>query len=219
MPRLIKNPRNLWGSTTELSRLEVQRTDLWTLDLERAIRGLSDAGAFSLGFPSYELQLVSVALPTLSVKADEFRRESRPIFMPSFDEAAGPVRVSFRVDSSGGGVEAASYSSNLIRFLFAWRSVVRSGRYPFTKDEEFDEDENFTDDSYKIPYRYPLRLKFGRGSSDGTQLDAAQQFELRGAWLSSIQLDEVSYTGIPQAVQAVCQFYVEDIVEHIATAP
>lgn len=223
MPRLTKDPLNLWGRPTlnGAPGLELQRSDLWVLNLDTAIQGLTRINAYSGGFDTSTLQVASVGLPTLSVKADEFRRDSRPVLMPGFDEAVSPVKMAFNLDAAGAGKQWNDfYSSNLYHFISTWLNVTRSGRNAISLGDQAELGEsNFMDENYRVPYRYNLLLKFGRGNSDGSTLEVSTQYELRSAWPISMQLSEVSYDK-PGHVQLVCQFGVSEVVQYVPpTAP
>lgn len=224
MPRLTKDPLNLWGRPTlnGAPGLELQRSDLWVLNLDTAIQGLSRISAYSGGFDTATLQVASVSLPPLSIKADEFRRDSRPVLMPGFDEAVSPVKLTFNLDAAGAGKQWHDfYSSNLYHFISTWLRVTRSGRNSISLSEQDEPGEsgNFMDENYRVPYRYNLLLKFGRGSADGALLEVSTQYELRSAWPISMQLSEVSYDKSDH-VQLVCQFGVSEVVQYVPpTAP
>lgn len=203
----IKHQQNLWGSPS--SGYDAQRSDLWQLDLRHAVSALQEQKVFSRGFEDSALFTVSVSLPQLGVKGVEIRRESKPYFMPDFDEAVGMTKVTFLLDA-GDNQDGHSlvYSSDIYKFLDAWRKMVRAGRGQMSFETEV-----LLDQSYRVNFRYDLVLKFLRATDDDSELETGVALLLKKAWLANFQVPDLTYKGSASTVEIAANFYQEDIVD------
>jgi hypothetical protein len=156
--RVIQFQRNPWASQAGLGGEEPQRSDLWVVDLSSVIRGISTVLNTNIPpIPSYFAQ--SVTIPERRVKAEEFRRDSRPYNMPSFDEAPEQARIVFTLDAAESGRSSRIYS-----LLDKWRSVVRAGRGAMSK--EFVPRLN---DNYRIDFQYNVTVMLLKGGQASIQ--------------------------------------------------
>jgi hypothetical protein len=150
--RVVQNQRNPWGAQAGLGGEEAQRSDLWIVDLSSPLRGISAQLNVNMPpIPSYFAQ--SVSLPELRVKADQFRRDSRPYNMPGFDDPPDPVKINFILDAAEDGVSSRIYS-----VMDAWRSLVRAGRGAMSKESTVVLNEN-----YRIDFQYNINLLLLKG--------------------------------------------------------
>lgn len=154
MARVIQNQRNPWGAQAGLGGEEPQRADLWVVDMSSPLRGISAQLNVDLPpIPSYFAQ--SVSLPELRVKADQFRRDSRPYNMPAFDDPPDPVKIVFMLDAAESGVSSRIYS-----LLDAWRCLVRAGRGQMSKEIDINLNEN-----YRIDFQYNIAVMLLKGGA------------------------------------------------------
>lgn len=149
MARDINNQKNPWGTQ---GGLEPQRADLWVVDISSAIRSIRTVLSLPLpDIPSFYAQ--SVALPELVVKPEQYRRDSRPYNMPSFDDALQPVRVTFLVDSNDD-----EQSSDIYLVLDAWRTIVRAGRGAMGTERHI-----ILNDNYRIDFAFNMHVALVKG--------------------------------------------------------
>jgi hypothetical protein len=152
--RVIQNQRNPWGAQAGLGGEEPQRSDLWVIDLSSPLRGISTQLDVNLSpIPSYFAQ--SVSIPELRVKADQFRRDSRPYNMPTFDDPPDAVKINFILDASEKGVASRIYA-----LLDAWRSLVRAGRGAMSKEVTVVLNEN-----YRIDFQFNINVMLLKGGN------------------------------------------------------
>lgn len=166
MPRLINlaDHKNLWGATTDAG-LEPQRSDLWLVDLTELVNGLNAQKIFQrlklADVPQFFPQFVqSVTLPEQKMKAEQFRRDSVPYNMPSWDEPLDPVKIVFLMDTNNNPNQ-----SRVTSVLQAWQAVCRAGRG--------DRSTLYVERDFAIPlnanlrydYTFPIRVAQLRGGS------------------------------------------------------
>jgi hypothetical protein len=214
--RVIAQQSNPWVvSAPDGGGLDPQRTDLWGINMKQASDGLSSMlGQSVLDIPTYYAQ--SLQWPELKIKADEFRRDSRPYNMPGFDEALDPVKITFIMD-------AAPNSSRIYWFLDRWRQVLRAGRGAMSNENTIVLNSN-----YRIDYAFNLNVFLYHGSRgsitnvlDGQQegpvtvdndLQLVGSYTLVNAWLGGFKIGDVSHLDTRvQTIEAT--FYVEDIYD------
>jgi hypothetical protein len=216
---------NPWGVA---GGLEVQRSDLWSIDLSEVVNGLANldtfnqAGGLVLSDASRLLNIVeffpcSVTLPDLVVTPMPTRRDSRPYYLPGDDEPPGNVRVVFIHDVAT-SAEGDIYNSQIYTLLSLWRSVTRAGRGAMSGEAEFVLDASFK----APPYRFdiPINLNSGENPNSiddptstqlGLQLSA--RYVLKNAWLSMLHLGELSYEGEARAYKIDTHIMPEDILQ------
>lgn len=169
MARVIQNQRNPWGAQAGLGGEEPQRSDLWVVDLTSVLRGITTALNVTLPpIPAYFAQ--SVSIPELRVKADSYRRDSRPYNMPTWDEPLDPVKISFILDAALPG-----YASRIYNVLDRWRSLVRAGRGSMSKEAV-----PVLNNNYRIDFQFNVTVMLLRGghaaiNSALSQTDALAQ--------------------------------------------
>lgn len=96
----------------------------------------------------------SVKLPTVKVKADEFKRDSRPYMMPGFDEPLTEIGITFLMDSP-----VDSTTSKVYRFLEMWRAFVRAGRGAMGNERSVSQ----LGVNFRVNFRFPAVIYFLRG--------------------------------------------------------
>lgn len=154
MARVINQQTNPWGAMVVEGGQEPQRSDLWVVDFSSAVAGISaQLQAFTPSIPAFVAQ--SVALPEMRVRADAFRRDSRPYNMPVFDDPLDAVRIVFTLQ-----VGSDSASAPIYRFLDQWRAVVRAGRGGMGKEPWI----NLNSD-YRINFAFNVNVILLKGAS------------------------------------------------------
>jgi hypothetical protein len=198
MAHNISNQKNPWGTQRAEGGLEPQRADLWIVDIDSAVRKIRRV----LSLPLPEIQYFyaqSVALPELVVRPDQFRRDSRPYNMPSFDEPLQPVRITFLVDNTDD-----EQSSDIYTVLDAWRTVVRAGRGAMSSERQVFLNENFRIDfAFNI---YVMLVKGGHALIETTTAKAKTKSALTSQQpsgpLFSIRRDPSALNQIPTPLNA-----------------
>lgn len=157
----IFDQKNIWGAQ---GGLDAQRADLWKVDFLQAVKGINEQ--IYSGDVATTLQpisstvepyyVASVTMPTMKVKSEEVRRDSRPYMMPSFDEPLSEIKVVFIVDTPKSGPTTKIY-----RFLEAWRAFVRAGRGGMSNEHEVSLGKD-----YKVIFRFPVTIVLLRGNSN-----------------------------------------------------
>jgi hypothetical protein len=159
MPR-ISNILNPWGKQ---SRTNLQRSDLWQVDLSAVTQGIRDAFERS-GLPAECPEIppyfgASVNLPELKVTHSAVRRDSRSYLMPSWDEAVEAVRMTFRVDDGQfGTTDSNAIGSAICRVFEYWRRLVRAGRGAVGGEPQLA-----LNTDYRFDYAFPVYLRLLRG--------------------------------------------------------
>lgn len=166
MARIIQDQKNVWGAQ---GGPEPQRSDLWQVDFDNASTAL-----FSLPFALERLNSTAVhfapfrisrfyaqslALPSLAIRPQAIRRDSRPYQTPSWDEPLDSIRMTFILDTAKPGNTADPYQSEIYALFDLWRAVVRAGRGAFSNEPAFTLDAN-----YRVNYAYDVNLLFLKGS-------------------------------------------------------
>ncbi len=152
MARVIQNQRNPWGAQAGLGGEEPQRSDLWVVDMTSVLRGITTQLSIDLPpIPAYFAQ--SISIPELRVKADAFRRDSRPYNMPTWDDPLDPVKITFVLDAALPG-----YASRIYNVLDRWRSLVRAGRGSMSKEVM-----PVLNNNYRIDFQFNITVMLLRG--------------------------------------------------------
>ena len=197
----VKDQDNLWGKV-----LEPQRADLWKLDFSSVLIGLKEqlASGGIFEFPVH-YYATKITLPRLGVKPEEFQEGSCRFLYPGADEALGETKIDF-VHDIGTSATNGIYQSKVVRVLEAWRSVVRSGRQPFSSEPLPKLNENFKSISaFDVPVW--LLKGGGRVQDDGdgatalsiaklasTDMEVSAVYTLVKMWLANYQINEVGNT-------------------------
>lgn len=117
---------NLWGKAAD-NGLEPQRSDLWMVSFDVAIKGIQAAySSPEVTTPTILPQYVrKVTLPENRLRTEAIRRGSIPFQTPSWDEPLDAVKVQFLLvqDSSDSEHESVTLS-----FLNQWLQLTRAGR-------------------------------------------------------------------------------------------
>ena len=218
------NPKNTWGSP---GGKDVQRSDLWVLDMRQVIRGLN----FDLNYLSSYTYASSVTMPELSVAADQSRQDSRNYSRPGFDNAPGPVKVVFVHDSN-----AALGYARMYDLLNQWRNRVRAGRGAvvsgnFAPEIDIDAFANFN-----VPILFDVTIYMLQGAvppgeitpggvdwanfeswdvdqrffTQEPDFDVSTTYVLKNAWLAGFGVSELSY-GQSHGVEITANLQCDDI--------
>ena len=177
----IFNQKNVWGSQGQINP---QRSDLWLVDFTQVIRGINTqiekkeiVTSIQPLEPTVEPYYVSsVSMPVMRVKADEFRRDSKPYMMPGFDEALPEIRIVFVMEAPKTG-----NTSKVYRFLEVWRAFVRAGRGAMGNELTVGLGVRYT-----APARFPVTITLLRGNANPK--------------ISAVSID---MSGVNQALAAV----------------
>lgn len=184
------NNANTWGTA---AGLDVQRTDLWYLDLSPVLRYLISLGAPLLSvsgvsiesMPSVEVCNSCAAIwspPATVVAADSYSAGGTvPRAFPGYAQALESSRISCRVDDSPG-------VSKVDALFIAWRALVRTGRIGAPNEPAF----LLQTASFKPVYKFDLTVQLLGGAESGTGNVTAGQYVLRGAWPVSKQHDAIN---------------------------
>lgn len=151
----------MWGSQGQINP---QRGDLWIVDFSQVVRGINiqiseslvdtDIPALTSAVEPYYIS--SVSMPTMKVKADEFRRDSKPYMMPGFDEPLSEIKVVFVMEAPKTGE-----TSKVYRFLEVWRAFVRAGRGPMGNELTVGLGKRYT-----ALARFPVSITLLRGNAN-----------------------------------------------------
>lgn len=152
----------MWGAQ---GGINPQRADLWWIDFSQVVNGLNgqlnrsgivhDLDRFGGDIEAHYVS--SVKMPTVKVKADEFRRDSRPYMMPGFDEPLSEIGVSFIMESP------VSYStSKVYQFLEMWRAFVRAGRGAMGAEKSIKQ----LGTNFRVDFRFPVTIILLRGNAN-----------------------------------------------------
>jgi hypothetical protein len=116
------------------------------------LRGITTQLSIDLPpIPAYFAQ--SISIPELRVKADAFRRDSRPYNMPTWDDPLDPVKITFVLDAALPG-----YASRIYNVLDRWRSLVRAGRGSMSKEVM-----PVLNNNYRIDFQFNITVMLLRG--------------------------------------------------------
>lgn len=123
----------------------------------------------------------SVSMPTLKVKNEEFKRDSRANMMPTADESLSEIKIKFLFDAQKDG------KSKVLRFLAMWTALVRAGRGQYGSELHVPElDENF-----RMPCAFTFPIYLLNGASEMTF----------GSLEKSLQSLSNEYYGVMENVQ------------------
>lgn len=161
----IFNQKNVWGAQ---GGLDAQRSDLWQIDFTQVVRGINDQirnGPNSkTAVVETQIQPItstvepyyisSVSMPTLKVKAEEYRRDSRPYMMPGFDESLPEIKVVFILETPTQVARSKVYT-----FLDTWRAFVRAGRGALGNERTVTLNQYF-----KVGFKFPVSIILFRGN-------------------------------------------------------
>lgn len=183
---------NVWGTQTGP---EVQRSDLWAIDLGV----IETALGTSLSDDNGAIFACSIDLPSLRINPEVIRAESRPKIWPGMDVPLEEVRITFFHDVSS-SKKGDIYESRVYRFLTNWRSLARSGR-----DNAPPLDNNFS-----AIFKFDINVlllhgvaideieRLGSANADDPDinkyLEVTAAYTIVGAWPASIKIDDLSYT-------------------------
>lgn len=157
----VFNQKNVWGSQ---GGINPQRSDFWLVDFTQVINGIN--GQIYEGDIETDIQplpgrvepyyIASVSMPTMKVKGEEVKRDSKPFWMPSYDEAMTEIKVVFILDTPTNAT-----TSKVYQFLDTWRAFVRAGRGAMGNEKTVSLNSNFT-----ISFRFPVAITLLRGSDN-----------------------------------------------------
>ena len=175
--------KNLWGSP---GGLEVQRKDLWFIDLTNVAKGLNFD---RLKYPYAMAQ--SVSSFEWNMDMDAIRRDSVPHNMPGWDRPPSPIRVTFLYD----------IGSSIIDLLHRWRHIIRIGRGPLSSEVALVT-EDLENDLGVYSFDVPIRLLKGVESTayslisetlvDVNSFQVTRSFTIIKAWVQTLSLGDLN---------------------------
>ncbi len=139
--RKFSSQRNVWGHQGPTDIIpDPQRSDLWQVDFRNTINQIVTVLNQGRLLPIQPFEAQSVVLPDLRTRSESVPRDSRPFQMPSMDEPLEAIRMTFVMNSD------QQNSSNLLRVLSGWRTLVRAGRGGMSAETSYALNDNFTVD-------------------------------------------------------------------------
>jgi len=129
----------------------------------------------------------SVKMPTLKVKGEEFKRDSRPYMMPGFDEALSEISVTFVMDTPVNATVSKVY-----RFLETWRAFVRAGRGAMGDEKSVWQ----LGAKYRAEFRYPVTISLLRGN---VKPEISNLSDLNSAYSKNLDSLQEQLVGLTEA--------------------
>jgi hypothetical protein len=233
----IFEQKNVWGSQ---GGLNPQRADLWFVDFTQVLRGINaqlpntdntmvvlplatlvspfyvTTALAPLGSRVEPYYVASVSLPSLGIKAEEIRRDSRPYMMPGFDDPLSEIKVVFILESP-----VSTKNSKIYQFLDTWRAFTRAGRGAMGNEKTVTLNSRFT-----VVFRFPVSITLLRGNANPTiqtlavanaQLPVSNDVEdcgvwqLENMWLSRFRATDLDYSKGNEIVRIEATFYADNI--------
>ena len=166
--------QNLWGKVG--SSLDIQRSDLWYLDLTDVTNKISKPSSYGPGSSligsawwAYE-----VTLPQRAFNTEQIRTGTISKVYPVEDLSCGTMTVKFRLDSSRAG------GSKVFSLLSAWFTASDLGNV-------YGNTPLLTSATQKPVYRADLRIVAMRGTAKAaTDLNPAMSWKAYDCWVSSL---------------------------------
>jgi hypothetical protein len=127
----VLNATNPWG---KIGGIEPQRSDLWTLDLEQALKSLRGSFGEQFSLPdanTTKFYARSVTYPETKIAPYESKKHSVPLQYPGMDEPLGEIRVDFIIDAGqvdSSGTFIAQANSRILNLIRLWHEAARVGR-------------------------------------------------------------------------------------------
>jgi len=202
---------NTWGKSG--GTIDLQRTDLYILDLSQVINYLKDLGNSDLTptwadafndltplWPTLNQETMywakSVSIPTQTTEAVVFKQDGVQNRMPGMDMPAGEMHVEFYMDSCSVG------GSKVLATLLGWerlRSAGQFNRYMAAPLLRTADDQP--------QFMFNLAVVMLQGSIDGKTLEPGTCWQLYDCWLQEVQTGEFSYSnsGENQVIKATIQ--------------
>ena len=225
--------QNPWGRSAS-PQFEVQRKDLWAVDLSQAFGGIKQyvTSEFSDGFVNSDFLAYcaqSVTFPDALTRAKVYNGIASPINLPDHDDALGAINITFIVDADAKSRNVSAAHA----FLEAWRMVVRQGRGGLTggglASGASERVPALTAaNNYRIPFQWNIPVVLYKGltvnpgfvysSIANTSLPSTNRYTLVDAWLSGYQISELSYDG-GNAIHTIrATFYAQAVLSSPALA-
>ena len=227
----VVNVRNIWGTAVNpiagapasLRSHDIQRNDLWQLDLSGVVARLKAqllevVQPISFGRVTEIVQSLpvpnettyyaqSLDLPELKMDTPTIMRDTLPYLTPGQDQVPGNVRVVFLVDA---GAPTPTQGAQLLNLLFVWRAAVRAGRGSFEGGFEDQDDYELAwgladanPGSLQSDFRFDVPVSLLRGGSTvgrnamgrPNMMEVASSLKIKQMWLFSIQPSTLQYSS------------------------
>lgn len=238
----IIRQKNPWGRP---GGLEIQRADLWVLDLEpvrefiiqrNRAAGVSQSLPYDTRFYARQVQLPEDRMDTKVVM-----RGSNRYHMPDYDQPLGEIRVEFIHDAPAAVFPQEVMittppeempGSLIFRVIYAWREMARVARgertSPSTDVVELDLAPMRINERGPLTYRFDIDCHLLRGSieqfvameneEDRRELKTASLYRLHRAWCAGVQLGTLNYQG-SELMTLSASLFAEAIVPITPTFP
>lgn len=199
---------NIWGAS---GGRDVQRSDLWMLDLKIPVQELLRKNSTDYDLDDYQVFPQSVSLPEVRMKTEEIKKDNFPIAQPGYDEVIGATSVNFLIDTD------KDKMSDILTFLDNWYQAGRQGRDPDVQlgvnfqpaKFKFDiyawlfsgkiASDMLKDENLYKAYLGPtlpgtvVSMSASNNSANEKYFEAVQRYTLKEAWISSLKIGELSY--------------------------
>lgn len=207
---MVIKAEKMWGVP---GGMEAQRADLWVLDLEQVLAGISQSSIASKLAAELNLPIAgttkyyarNVMLPELRIGEMQSNTFNTPKTYPGLDDPVGQVRVDFAIDAATFGAEAGSARSKIYDLIYAWRILSRVGRMPYSSADLWAPlPASAISSSLGSTFKFDVKLYLLRGfdgTVDVSQTDlagthfVASSYILRRCWPSTLQLGPLDQTG------------------------
>lgn len=208
---MIKNPFATHGQPA----YDLQRKDLWQIDLTSVARYLSTTSV--IGYVPVDQNTLtrvenlytarSISIPPRRVKAREIVRGSKPQNFPGLLEPLEPVRVEVTHEALPSG----EYVSPSYGLFYAWRELARAGRSD--SNDGGAPDVALDPVNFKPVYRFDVIVRMLTGVQDGSNLAAGAEYRLKSCWVRSLQLGQIDKAGAGTPHMFTAQLQPLDIEE------
>lgn len=243
MAQVLEQVKNPWGAQTNpnwVGALNVQRTDLFTLNVSDAVsylglillraangsqgelaRGLLNAMPTRFNAMYFAS---AVDFPEQTTGTAISKRHEMPYNFPASDQALSVVTISWILDSGSDAYRIG----RALALLRAWKAVVRAGRGGQDPNElQLDlQTASRSGRGYVPDFRHNMAVYLWRGKNSITEdvfngaatpensgFDIAQRWILKNAWLAGFQQPSLSHQGNGQNAIVRSTFYCDAIVE------
>jgi len=199
----INHNLNPWGRSS--SDLDVQRTDLWYLDMSSVVTALGKTSdpayqAFKPLWPKDSSETMwwtkSCSLPQQGVTPVTLNQGTGRQIFPSTDLDAGQVQLQCYLDTSSIG------GSKVMATLMGWDTLRSTGHV-----DPYRPLPLLASASTQVTWTFDLTLLLMKGTLDGKSLDASGAWKLSRCWLESFQVSDFNQSsqGEPQTVSVMLQ--------------
>jgi hypothetical protein len=208
---MLFEAKNPWGV---VEGFDVQRTDLWRLNLSSAVTyfsSLSDSVFAAVGLRKQELPSAETAafhaircsLPVQKISQRKVIENTVPRAMPAYVEALDTVKVDFIHDTNSG-------RSTIFTLLQIWRALTRMGRVGISESNLL-----FSSAKSRPQFRFDIKVELLNGSTSdedsGTGFAQGASYYLFRCWPIIVQQGTIDKGRGAQVHVISAQFQAEEI--------